>query len=58
MASVASSLKGQAEDLVQTVAVFKLRGASGSVIKATVRSAESGTKKFKGSERRTIATAL
>lgn len=55
MASVASSLKGQAEDLVQTVAVFKLRGASGSVIKATVRSAESGTKKFKGSERRTIA---
>jgi methyl-accepting chemotaxis protein len=58
MASVAGSLKGQAEDLVQTVAVFKLRGASGSVIKATVRSAESGTKKFKGGERRTIAAAL
>ena len=38
MAAAASSLKSQAEDLVQTVAVFKLRGGEGlSLPKARVR---------------------
>jgi uncharacterized phage infection (PIP) family protein YhgE len=36
MAAAASSLRGQAQDLVQTVAVFKLRGAATT----TVRPAE------------------
>ena len=53
MASVAGSLKTQAGDLVQTVAVFKLGAASGSVVKATVRSAVSAGIPFKGGERRT-----
>ena len=59
MASVASSLKTQAGDLVQTVAVFKLLAASGGgAVKATVRSAgPMNDKQFNGGERRSTAVA-
>ena len=54
MAAAASSLKGQAGDLLQTVAVFKL-GAGQNVPnlpKANVRAPASSAKPFKGEERR------
>jgi methyl-accepting chemotaxis protein len=54
MAAAASSLKGQAQELVQTVAVFKL--ASGQhgqgPAKTNVRSSAAKTAAFKGSDRR------
>ena len=54
MAAAASSLKSQAGELVQTVAVFNL-GGNESVVKMTVRSATPKNAQFKGGERRAIA---
>ena len=55
MAAAASSLKAQAEDLVQTVAVFKLQGSEGvSLPKAQVRAPASKLAPFKGAERREV----
>ncbi len=51
MAAAASSLKSQAGDLVQTVAVFKL-DANASLVRATVRSEVPKTGTYKGGERR------
>ncbi len=51
MAAAASSLKGQAGDLLQTVAIFKL-GAGQHVSKAQVRAPASKASPFKGQERR------
>jgi len=57
MAAAASSLKSQAQDLVQTVAVFKLSGNDSYAVDAPrpapVRAAASVTKKL---DRRTLAT--
>jgi methyl-accepting chemotaxis protein len=53
MAAAASSLKSQAEDLVQTVAVFKL-GANDSVMRTTALSSTPMSTPFKGGERRII----
>ncbi|MCF8209866.1 MAG: MCP four helix bundle domain-containing protein [Rhodoferax sp.] len=55
MAAAASSLKSQAQELVQTVAVFNLAGGSSHDFmppKAQVRSAAPKSTPFKGSERR------
>jgi methyl-accepting chemotaxis protein len=54
MAAAASSLKSQAGELLQTVAVFKLRDGqqSPSLPKAKVRAPVSNSKPFKGAERR------
>jgi methyl-accepting chemotaxis protein len=53
MAAAASSLKGQANDLVESVAVFKLSaGDHGMAPKASVRSSIPKAAPFKGSERR------
>ncbi len=59
MAAAASSLKGQASELVQAVAFFKLgeahRASMGSSLpKAAVRSAIPPAKPFKGVERRNV----
>jgi methyl-accepting chemotaxis protein len=57
MAAAASSLRSQAGELQQTVAVFKV-GAGQSVAslpKVQVRSAGSASLSFKGAERRTVA---
>ena len=54
MAAAAGSLKSQATELVETVAVFKL-DAHSSVVKTTVRSAPAQNVVFKGSERRMVA---
>ncbi len=56
MAAAASSLRSQAGDLVQAVAVFHLGGNEG-VVKTTVRAAEGKSAPFKGAERRSIAKA-
>jgi hypothetical protein len=56
MAAAASSLKSQAQELVQTVAVFKLRAGEGAV-RTTVRSAAPAIAPFKGGQRRTIGTS-
>jgi methyl-accepting chemotaxis protein len=61
MAAAASSLKSQAEDLVQTVAVFKLGGSdyrapTHSVSTAAVRSHPPKVTNFKGPERRAAGT--
>jgi hypothetical protein len=61
MAAAASSLKSQAEDLVQTVAVFKLgagdhHAATHSVSTAAVRSHPPKVSNFKGAERRAAGT--
>jgi methyl-accepting chemotaxis protein-1 (serine sensor receptor) len=61
MAAAASSLKSQAEDLVQTVAVFKLGGGdyrapTHSVSTAAVRSHPPKVTNFKGTERRAAGT--
>jgi len=53
MAAAASSLRSQAQDLVQQVALFKLNGSDG-LARAAVRSGPSPT--FKGPERRGQAT--
>jgi hypothetical protein len=55
MAAAASSLKSQAQDLVQAVAVFKL-DSSTSVVKTTVRAPKPSGIPFKGSERRAITS--
>jgi methyl-accepting chemotaxis protein len=56
MAAAASSLKSQAQDLVQTVALFKLEGHEqhlGAITRpAAVRSHKPGPSTFKGPERR------
>ena len=54
MAAAASSLKSQAGELVETVAIFKL-SAGNSAVKAPVRSAASVSRPFSGTDRRTIA---
>jgi uncharacterized phage infection (PIP) family protein YhgE len=61
MAAAASSLKSQAEDLVQTVAVFKLgagdhHAPTHSVSTAAVRSHPPKVTNFKGAERRAAGT--
>jgi methyl-accepting chemotaxis protein-1 (serine sensor receptor) len=61
MAAAASSLKSQAEDLVQTVAVFKLgagdyRAPTHSVSTASVRAHPPKVANFKGAERRATGT--
>jgi uncharacterized phage infection (PIP) family protein YhgE len=53
MAAAASSLNSQAQDLVHTVAVFKL-GANESVVRTTVRSAAPKSSPIMGWERRVI----
>ncbi len=59
MAAAASSLKTQAQDLVQTVAVFKLSEGEhvAAPPKAAVRSNFSGALPFKGQERRAEGAA-
>jgi methyl-accepting chemotaxis protein len=53
MAAAASSLRSQAGDLVETVAVFNLgANAQASVVKTTVRAPASKAVPFKGTERR------
>jgi hypothetical protein len=54
MAAAASSLKVQAQDLVQVVAVFKLAGGDhlGGAHKTAVRSSIPKSTPFKGAERR------
>jgi methyl-accepting chemotaxis protein len=54
MAAAASSLKSQAQDLVQTVSIFHL-GANDSLVRTTVRSANPKSKAFHGGERRAPA---
>jgi methyl-accepting chemotaxis protein len=56
MAAAASSLKSQAGELVQTVAVFNL-GANASVVRSNVRVPSPKSMPFKGGERRTLAAA-
>jgi methyl-accepting chemotaxis protein len=60
MAAAASSLKSQAQELVQVVAVFKLRGSDahhGMVLPTmAVRSRTPGATTFKGNERRGAGT--
>jgi hypothetical protein len=51
MAAAASSLRTQAADLVQSVAVFKLDAAA-NLQRSTVRSPKSGAVPFAGPERR------
>ena len=58
MAAAASSLKGQANDLVQAVAFFKIAartGVASSMPRTAVRASALQTKPFKGEERRAIA---
>ncbi len=60
MAAAASSLKGQANELVQAVAFFKMAAQAGasSMPRTAVRSPASQAKPFKGDERRALgATA-
>ena len=55
MAAAASSLKSQAQELVQTVAVFKLNGGGehqGFATSTSVRSTQPTSQPFKGLERR------
>jgi hypothetical protein len=52
MAAAASSLKSQAQELVQTVAVFKLAEGHNAPSKMQVRAPASASKPFKGPERR------
>ena len=52
MAAAASSLKSQAQELVQTVAVFKLAHDGASPSKMQTRAPASSAKPFGGSERR------
>ena len=59
MAAAASSLKSQAQELVQAVAFFKVTGGghAASLPKSAVRSGASSGTAFKGSERRLVATS-
>ncbi len=56
IAASAGNLKSQAQDLVQTVEVFKL-GASDTLVRTTVRAAAPVRTIGKGGERRTVAYA-
>jgi uncharacterized phage infection (PIP) family protein YhgE len=60
MAAAAGSLRSQAQDLVQTVAVFNLGGINSqhSAVQrpAAVRAPTAMTKAYKSTERRTLAT--
>jgi methyl-accepting chemotaxis protein len=55
MAAAASSLKMQAGEMVETVAVFKV-ASSGGMVKTKVRAASPSSTTFKGDERRTPAS--
>ena len=61
MAAAASSLQTQANDLVQTVAVFKLNGQNApsthTASKPAVRSHKPGAPAFKGTDRRSVGVA-
>ena len=60
MAAAASSLRGQANDLVQAVAFFKIAaraGTAASMPRTSVRAPASQAKPFKGDERRAIGTS-
>ena len=58
MAAAASSLKGQAQELVQTVAVFRLaESVGGQTARAHVRSTSPKSAPFSGAERRTLPGA-
>jgi hypothetical protein len=59
MAAAASSLKSQAQELVQAVAFFKVAAGShaASLPKSAVRSSSSSGTAFKGSERRFVAAS-
>jgi uncharacterized phage infection (PIP) family protein YhgE len=57
MAAAASSLNSQAQELVQTVAVFDL-GASEGVVQTTVRSVTPTRTPYKGSEQRVVNAGL
>ncbi len=52
MAAAASSLKAQAQDLVQVVSVFRLSGADTGPAKMAVRSTKPPATPFKGTDRR------
>jgi len=57
MAAAASSLKSQAGELVQTVALFKVSGderPGGALVPSAVRSHKPGAPSFKGAERREL----
>ena len=56
MAAAASSLKSQAQELVQTVAVFKLAHDQAAPAKMQVRASGSSAKPFAGAERRVGGT--
>jgi methyl-accepting chemotaxis protein len=57
MAAAASSLKSQAQDLVQVVAVFRLEeGGAGHTARASVRAIAPKATPFKGNERRNVPT--
>lgn len=61
MAAAASSLKSQAQELVQTVAVFKLGandGQSGIAIAVQVRSRQTSAVGYKSEERRSLAAPV
>ncbi len=55
MAAAASSLKAQAQELVQTVAVFKLGANQGVVSEVAVRSRQTVVAGYKNAERRVLA---
>ena len=59
MAAAASSLKGQAQELVQAVAFFKVGGAAqhASLPRTAVRSSIPSAKPFKGDERRVLTSS-
>ncbi|MDO8286960.1 MAG: methyl-accepting chemotaxis protein [Rhodoferax sp.] len=59
MAAAASSLKGQAQELVQAVAFFKVGGAAqhASLPRTAVRSSVPSAKPFKGDERRVLTAS-
>ncbi|MEO7104987.1 MAG: methyl-accepting chemotaxis protein [Rhodoferax sp.] len=58
MAAAASSLKSQANELVQAVAFFKVSAHAGTgVLRTAVRSPASAAKPFKGDERRSIGAS-
>jgi len=59
MAAAASSLKGQAQELVQAVAFFKVDGAAqhANLPRTAVRSGVPPAKPFKGDERRVLTAS-
>jgi len=57
MAAAASSLKGQATDLVQVVSIFKVSGGDARPSKVAVRSTKPKATPFKGTDRREAGIA-